>query len=110
MAFNSTLDMASGTAMITLVGELDAAAAPLFRADIERAGKERPERLVLQLQGLTYMASAGLRALIFAKQTMGPSVDLYLVAPQEGVLETIRLTGFDKSCIIQDSWNAPAAA
>ncbi len=110
MAFTSTLDMASGTALITLAGELDAAAAPLFRADIEKAAELRPQRLVLRLDGLTYMASAGLRALIFAKQKMGATTDIYLIATQPSVLETIQLTGFDRSCILRDTWDVTAAA
>jgi anti-anti-sigma factor len=104
MAFTSTLDWKAQTALITLTGELDAAAAPVFRADIEKAADQHAQRLVLRMEGLTYMASAGLRTLIFAKQKIGQGVDLYIVGTQETVLETIRLTGFDRSVIVQDTY------
>ncbi len=106
MAFTSTLDVSTDVALITLVGELDAAAAASFRDEIEKAAEKHPQRLVLQMQDLTYMASAGLRALIFAKQKMGPAVDIVLVATQPPVMETIRLTGFNNSVVFMDTWNA----
>ncbi len=109
MAFTSNLNCIGSTAVITLVGDLDGASAPLFRQDIERAAAAKPQHLVLQMDGLTYMASAGLRALIFAKQQMGPTVDLVLVSTPDSVLETIRMTGFDRSCSFQDSWTTPTA-
>ncbi len=109
MAFTSNLDCIGSTAVITLAGDLDGSSAALFRADIERAAAIKPQHLILKLDGLTYMASAGLRALIFAKQQMGPTTDLILVATPDSVLETIRLTGFDRSCTFQDAWNPPSA-
>lgn len=106
MAFSATLDNTeSGTAKITLTGELDASSAGIFRAEVENAAKA-PEvkRLVLFIQDLEYIASAGLRVLIFAKQKMGTDADIYIVGGQEQVLETLEKTGFDQSVIIQDSY------
>ncbi len=109
MAFTSNLDCIGSIAVITLAGDLDASSAALFRADIERAAAIKPQHLILKLDGLTYLASAGLRTLIFAKQQMGPTTDLILVATPDSVRETIRLTGFDRSCTFQDAWTAPTA-
>lgn len=106
MAFTATLDTASDAniAIITLEGQLDAAAAPAFRTKIEEAAAAHPKRLVLMMQNLDYMASAGLRALVFAKQKMGSGVDIYLIGTQENVAETIELTGFHHSVVMQPEY------
>ncbi len=106
MPFTSSLTMQQTIALITLAGELDAAAAPLFRADVEKAAETHPEKLVLLMQDLSYMASAGLRALIFAKQKMGPNTEIIVVGVQEPVWETIQLTGFNNSITTADKWTA----
>lgn len=106
MAFNATLEISKDIAKITLSGELDASSAPLFKAEIEKAAAADPARLVLMMQDLEYMASAGLRVLIFAKQKMGAAADIYMVGLQEMVLETLQKTGFAASVIIVDDYEA----
>ena len=71
MSFSVTSESKNGIAQFTLVGELDAAAAGEFKAAIEQAAASQPKRVVLIMNELTYMASAGLRTLVFAKQKMG---------------------------------------
>lgn len=110
MAFSATTNITEKTATITLLGELDAASAPAFREEIEKAATSSPDHLVLEMSGLDFMASAGLRVLIFAKQKMGVNVDIYVVAPQEMVLETLQKTGFDQSVIIVDSYEPAVTA
>lgn len=106
MAFNATLDSTSepGSAIITLSGQLDAAAAPTFRERIEEAAQASPKRLVLRMEGLDYMASAGLRQLVFAKQKMGAGVTIHVVGAQPAVAETIELTGFQHSVVMQPEY------
>jgi stage II sporulation protein AA (anti-sigma F factor antagonist) len=101
--FQSTLKMLDGRiAQITLEGELDAASAGTFKSAIEEAATQTPARLVLRVHDLRYMASAGLRVLIFAKQKMGPNVDVQIVGAQPAVKQTIAMTGFDRSVILID--------
>lgn len=104
MAFSSTLETTNGVAKIKLDGELDASVAPQFKADVDRAAQTSPKRLVLLMQDLEYMSSAGLRVLIAAKQRMGQHVDIYIVGAQESIIETLQLTGFHQGVIIQDSY------
>ncbi|CAN5720059.1 hypothetical protein BH23DEI1_BH23DEI1_08010 [soil metagenome] len=106
MAFDVQSHVTGNTAIMTLEGELDGAAAPAFRSGIEAlAGGAEIERLVLMLGDLSYMASAGLRALVFAKQKLGGDVELVLVATQESVAETIEMTGFHHSVTMVDSYD-----
>lgn len=104
MAFNATLEMDKDVAKISLVGELDAGSAPLFKTAVEQAAASQTQKLVLFMQDLEYMASAGLRVLIFAKQKMGSDVDIYVVAPQEMVLDTLTKTGFAESVFVVEEY------
>lgn len=106
MAFDAQLDTTTeaNAAIITLSGQLDASSAPAFRSAIESAAAAHPQKLVLMMQDLDYMASAGLRALVFAKQKMGAGVEIYVVGAQEAVAETIELTGFHHSVVMQPEY------
>jgi anti-anti-sigma factor len=106
MAFNATLEMTENTAKISLSGELDATAAPTFKQEIEKAAAEQAKRLVLLVQNLEYIASAGIRVLVMAKQKMGADVDIYVIAPQDQVMETIEMTGLHHSLHILDEYDA----
>ena len=108
MAFSATLATTESTATITLAGELDASSAPAFREEVEKAASQGARRLVLMMSDLEYMASAGLRVLIFAKQKMGAQVDIYVVGAQEPILDTLRKTGFHHSVILQETYEADA--
>ena len=104
MAFSSTLSYVGNVAKVEVKGELDAGSAQGFRERIEDAAGHNVTKLVILMPDLTYMASAGLRVLIFAKQKMGPSVDIVLVGVQETVLETLKMTGFHHSVTMADSY------
>lgn len=108
MAFTSTLEMDNGIAKLTAAGEIDASVAPEFRARIEEAAGQRPRALVLLLQDLSYMSSAGLRALVFAKQKMGVNTDLFIVGAQDSINETLELTGFQNSVISLPAYDRDA--
>lgn len=105
MKFNAILETTNNTAKIILSGELKASTAPIFKTEVEKAAATNPERLVLVMKDLSYMASAGLRVLIFAKQKMGANVDIYIISPQEMVMDTIKKTGFHHSVKIMDEYD-----
>jgi anti-sigma B factor antagonist len=96
MAFSADMQVNSGIAKITLSGELDASVAPTLQSQVEQAAAQ---------SDLDYMASAGLRALIFAKQKIGVGVDLYVVGAQPQVMEVIQKTGFDRSIIVMAEYD-----
>lgn len=106
MAFNTDATVNDGVTTITLAGELDAKAAPEFRAEIEKSVSPATKRLVLMVSDLEYIASAGLRVLIFAKQKLGDGVDIYVVGAQEQVQDTLEKTGFSRSVFSVDSYDA----
>lgn len=106
MSFSVNSDVANGIARITLTGELDATSAPQFKGAIEAVAAEKPRRLVLLLDGLDYMASAGLRVLIFAKQKLGSATDVFVVGAQASVVETLEMTGFQDSVVMLPVYDA----
>ncbi|MBI4822294.1 MAG: STAS domain-containing protein [Deltaproteobacteria bacterium] len=106
MAFDVTLSVENGIAKVALKGELDAAAAPKFKTAVEQAAEAKAKKLVLMMDGLEYMASAGLRVLIFAKQKMGPSVGVFVVGARDAVVESIEMTGFHQSVTMLPSYDA----
>ncbi|MGL5033553.1 MAG: anti-sigma factor antagonist, partial [Microcystaceae cyanobacterium] len=93
MAFTATLNLVDGEAHITLTGELDRLTAVTFQQQVTAAVEAKATRLVIFAKELEYMASAGLRVLLFAKQKMGTGVDIYFVAANEDVLDTLNKTG-----------------
>jgi len=97
-----------GDGCLVLAGELDAAAAPQVRAAVEALLAPKPAKLVLFLEQLTFMASAGLRILIFAKQKQ-PEVQIHLIKPQPPIVETLKKTGFYESVYVEDEWSGAAA-
>ena len=91
-------------AKITLIGEVDSLSAREFQKEIEKMAAEKPDELVLFVENLTFISSAGLRVLIFAKQKMGTHVAIYVVKQQESVVETLEKTGLHHSINIVDQY------
>jgi anti-anti-sigma factor len=103
MTFSATLEIEKHTATITLKGALDASTASIFKAEVEKAIAENVKTLVLEMEELEYMASAGLRVLLFATQKKGKDIDkIYVVKPQEMVKETLEKTGVIQSLEVVD--------
>jgi anti-anti-sigma factor len=106
MAFDVKSEVTKGgIAKVTLTGELDASSAPIFRAEIEKLAGAGTKRLVLLMRDLEYIASAGIRVLVFAKQKMGSAVDIYVVAPQDQIMETFEMTGLTNSLVVMKRYD-----
>ncbi|WP_327583553.1 STAS domain-containing protein [Nonomuraea sp. NBC_00507] len=97
MAFTATLTTEAGTATIKLTGEIDASTAAQFHDKLDEAVASAVQRLVLQAEELTYLASAGLRVLVFARQKLGENVSIVITGAADPVARTIRMAGLDRS-------------
>ena len=106
MAFEATLELVNQVAKITLTGELDATVAAQFRTKIEEAVAQKAKAIVLIVNGLEYMSSAGLRVLVFAKQKIGQGAEIYIVGAQEQIIEPIKQTGLHYSLHFLDAYDA----
>jgi anti-sigma B factor antagonist len=81
-----------------------AGSAPACREKAAQSAGTSVSKVVIVMSDLSYMASAGLRVLIFAKQKMGSPVKIVLVGLQESVKETLEMTGFQHSVTIVDAF------
>ena len=94
-----------GTAVhVATTGELDISTARRLEDDLRRIEAERPELIVLDLQGLTFMDSTGLRLLITADaRAREDGRRLAIVQGNEMVQRVMRLTRLDERLnIVED--------
>ncbi|MBD3271849.1 MAG: anti-sigma factor antagonist [Elusimicrobia bacterium] len=92
------------TVKITLSGRLDATNAAAFQEEIKKIIGQPVKNLVFLAGDLTYISSAGLRVIIFAKQKIGTGASVYLIGAQESVLNVIKMSGLDNFMHIQDTF------
>jgi anti-sigma B factor antagonist len=101
-----------GTAVhLSLTGELDISTAQRLEDDLRRIEAERPELVVLDLQGLSFMDSTGLRLLITADaRAREDGRRLAIVQGNEMVQRVMRLTRLDERLNIVEDPSALAGA
>lgn len=104
MAFAVTSEVNEKVAQVTLAGELDANSAPELQQELTKVLEGDIKHLVLNVKDLQFMASAGIRMLIFAKQKKGTNLDVYVIAPQDQVKDLLTRTGLMTSFIVQDEY------
>jgi anti-anti-sigma factor len=104
MSFTVTAEIVDNIAKITLIGELDSGSASKLQEEINKLAINPPKELVLFVKELNFMASAGLRMIVFAKQKLGANVPIYMVQPQDQVVESLTMTGFIQSVHIVDKY------
>lgn len=104
MPLTVTSEFTEQVAKITLVGELDMYTAPLLQAELEKAAAFHPKHLVLMCAALTFLASAGVRMLVMARQKIGGDLKTFVIAPTEKVLGTLKSTGLTRAVTVADSY------
>ncbi|MGF1425305.1 STAS domain-containing protein [Kitasatospora sp. LaBMicrA B282] len=102
MPLSVSVSTSRDTATIELVGELDAASAPAFHDTIEQAAAAGVSTVLIRAHALTYLASAGLRSLVFARQKMGDQVTITVAGACAPVARTIRQAGFDRGLTLTE--------
>ncbi|NEP02287.1 MAG: STAS domain-containing protein [Symploca sp. SIO2E9] len=106
--FDATiLKITEGTAKLALSGLLDANAVGMFQEVLEKATTKPLQRLVLFLQNLKCISSAGMRALIFTKQKLGSNVDIYVVGATDSVKNFIEMSSFCEGVKVLDRYEDP---
>jgi anti-anti-sigma factor len=91
--FRCEVEPHSRSVSIRPIGELDIATADAFMAKCDEVLAEGYERLVLDLRGLTFMDSTGLRAIVRLHQTAAASAGLQIIDGPEHVQRVFTITG-----------------
>ena len=78
---------------ITVVGRLDTTTAPALEKTINE-NVENTASLVLDMKGLEYISSAGLRVLLGAQKKMNLIGKMKLINVCEEVMDVFEMTGF----------------
>lgn len=90
MEITKTTD--GNAAMLSLSGWLDEDGAPLLEQALGELGDSVAE-LVLDLEGLEYISSLGLRQLVLAQKKMMGRGTLTVIRPRQAVLDVLKQTG-----------------
>lgn len=93
LEFDTTLSSA-GDALIALTGELDLSGAPALDQEIEElAARPEVQRVVLDLRGLEFLDSSGLRVVALAERRLSAGGrSLVLVRGNENVQRVFEIT------------------
>lgn len=83
--------------LLRLVGRLDVMHAPLCDKVITASASRGVRFVVLDLSGVEYLSSAGLRVLLAGSKSLeGRSGKLLLAGPAAPVLQVLKMSGFDR--------------
>ncbi|MEV4148651.1 STAS domain-containing protein [Amycolatopsis sp. NPDC049691] len=104
------LDHHEGTAVLRVEGALDLALAPKLRQLAERAARLEPAVLVIDLTGVTFLASAGMAELVRAHRGRTVSAPLRVVATGRITLRPLELTRLTDELAIYPSLAEALAA
>lgn len=95
-AMNFNVESMKRVDLVTVAGRIDSSNAAEFEGGLKELTGSGRSNLVLNLSGVTYMSSAGLRALVSTlKECKKRSGDMRLAAPSERVAEVLSLAGLD---------------
>ncbi|MCB9497584.1 MAG: STAS domain-containing protein [Fibrobacteria bacterium] len=96
----------NGVVKIILEGKLDALAAPKLADHLKTLVGQGVSKVVFFAEKLTFISSAGLRVIVFAKQKMGADVSVFLIKPPQEVVDVVNMTGFEGFLQIQETFEA----
>jgi anti-sigma B factor antagonist len=87
---------------IAVVGRLDTITAPVLEHTINE-NSETIQGLILDLKGLEYISSAGLRVLLGTQKKLQNRATMKLTGVCEDVMEVLEMTGFADFLTIESS-------
>ena len=82
------------TVQVTATGEIDSSSSPVFERHLDGVLETRPDELVIDLRGVTFLDSAGLCVLASAhRRSREQQVPMRLLASTRAVVRPLQITG-----------------
>ena len=98
---NITKTREEDTLTVALEGRLDTVTAPQLEAEL-RTSVNGIKKLVMDLEKLDYISSAGLRVLLSAQKVMNRQGVMIVCHVQPGIMEIFDVTGFSEMLNIEE--------
>lgn len=89
--FNVTED--AGEVNVVLKGRLDATVAPQLHSEMAKMEGTDIKKVTFDVKELEYIASAGLRVIIFTKQKLGADTQIFMKGVNQDVMQVLEMTG-----------------
>ncbi len=102
-----SINVTADTVTISLSDRLDFSNAPDLMEEMKRFVGQPIQRVNFDCRELQIISSAGLRALIFAKQKIAVNGEVVVAGAPEAVTRVISMSGFDSFLVIRDSLDTP---
>ena len=103
MAIQVEISTRSGITVVAVAGEIDGGSAPGLQAQILPLLQQN-SALILDLGGVTYMSSAGLRVLLLLyRQAVARNGRVALAGVADTIKDTMAVTGFLKFFAVADT-------
>jgi anti-sigma B factor antagonist len=99
----SGVEERDGAIIVGLTGELDLYNAHLVRDELIAAAARGPERLVIDLSGVTFIDSTGLGILIEARTRLANRRAFLLAGPGLETRRALEISGLDRHFAVHDS-------
>ncbi|NQX95455.1 MAG: STAS domain-containing protein [Erythrobacter sp.] len=93
-----------GATILAPQGRVDGSTAGSFKDHLLIAVEEKPNLLVVDLHGVAYMSSRGLRALTLAQRaTQGADTNIVLARPNDTMREILAISRYDMVFRVADT-------
>ena len=88
-------------AIATVCGEIDISTVSTFSEQVGRLAGKNPQRLIIDLAGVSFVDSAGLGGFVRIRKALPPECPVVIRSPQRRVRQLFKITGLDSVITIE---------